>query len=77
MARSRRWKRGGGVSRSALEANRLGYEVGVRINIDVLNAQNQLADTQQAKASMTPCAQLRLSGRGRHAGTLGKRKVSI
>ncbi|MEO8411010.1 MAG: TolC family outer membrane protein, partial [Propionivibrio sp.] len=29
-------------SRSALESNKLGYEVGVRINIDVLNAQSQL-----------------------------------
>lgn len=29
-------------SRSALEANQLGYQVGVRINIDVLNAQQQL-----------------------------------
>jgi outer membrane protein len=29
-------------SLSALEANRLGYQVGVRINIDVLNAQQQL-----------------------------------
>ncbi|MDR0716321.1 MAG: TolC family outer membrane protein [Azoarcus sp.] len=34
-------------SASALEANRMGYEVGVRINIDVLNAQSQLADTVQ------------------------------
>lgn len=31
--------------RSSLESNKLGYEVGVRINIDVLNAQTQLADT--------------------------------
>ena len=34
-------------SRSALEANRLGYQVGVRINIDVLNAQQQLFQTQR------------------------------
>lgn len=33
-------------SQSALEANKLGYEVGVRINIDVLNAQTQLFNTQ-------------------------------
>ena len=33
-------------SQSALDANKLGYEVGVRINIDVLNAQSQLFDTQ-------------------------------
>jgi outer membrane protein len=29
-------------SQSALDSNKLGYEVGVRINIDVLNAQNQV-----------------------------------
>ncbi len=34
-------------SRSSLESNRLGYEVGVRINIDVLNAQQQLYLTQR------------------------------
>jgi outer membrane protein len=34
-------------SRSALEANKTGYEVGVRINIDVLNAQQQLFSTQR------------------------------
>ena len=34
-------------SRLALESNQLGYEVGVRINIDVLNAQQQLTTTQQ------------------------------
>jgi len=32
-------------SRSALDSNRLGYEVGVRINIDVLNAQQQVFST--------------------------------
>ena len=31
----------------ALESNKLGYEVGVRINIDVLNAQKQLFSTQR------------------------------
>jgi outer membrane protein len=34
-------------SQLALESNKLGYEVGVRINIDVLNAQSQLYDTRQ------------------------------
>ena len=34
-------------SQSALESNRLGYEVGVRINIDVLNAQQQLFSTRR------------------------------
>jgi outer membrane protein len=32
-------------SQSALESNKLGYEVGVRINIDVLNAQQQVYST--------------------------------
>jgi outer membrane protein len=50
-------------SNSALESNKLGYEVGVRINIDVLNAQSQLYDTKQklAKARLdTLMAQLKL-----------------
>ena len=34
-------------SQSALESNKLGYEVGVRINIDVLNAQQQVFSTQR------------------------------
>jgi outer membrane protein len=34
-------------SQSALESNRLGYEVGVRINIDVLNAQQQVFSTRR------------------------------
>ncbi|MBT0962307.1 TolC family outer membrane protein [Denitromonas iodatirespirans] len=62
-------------SRSALDANRLGYEVGVRINIDVLNAQSQLADTQQqlAKARYdTLIAQLRLAAA---AGALSEQDV--
>lgn len=34
-------------SQSALAANQLGYQVGVRINIDVLNAQSQLFQTKR------------------------------
>jgi len=34
-------------SQSALDSNKLGYEVGVRINIDVLNAQQQLYSTMR------------------------------
>ncbi|MDR3221382.1 MAG: TolC family outer membrane protein [Candidatus Accumulibacter sp.] len=48
---------------SALEANRLGYEVGVRINIDVLNAEQQVYVTRRdlAKARFdTLLAQLEL-----------------
>lgn len=39
-------------TQSALDANKLGYQVGVRINIDVLNSQSQLYSTkaQLAKA---------------------------
>ena len=34
-------------SQTALDANKLGYQVGVRINIDVLNAQSQLYQTKR------------------------------
>ena len=34
-------------SNSALESNKLGYQVGVRINIDVLNAQQQVFSTRR------------------------------
>jgi outer membrane protein len=34
-------------SQSALDSNKLGYQVGVRINIDVLNAQSQLFQTKR------------------------------
>lgn len=62
-------------STSALEANRLGYEVGVRINIDVLNAQSQLAETLQQLSRArydTLLSQLRLKAA---AGTLGEDDV--
>ncbi|WP_404299258.1 TolC family outer membrane protein [Alicycliphilus denitrificans] len=38
-------------SQSALDANQLGYQVGVRINIDVLNAQSQLYQTKRDLAA--------------------------
>ena len=50
-------------SQSAVDSNKLGYEVGVRINIDVLNAQSQYFDTRQKlmKARLdTLLAQLKL-----------------
>jgi len=37
-------------SQSALDANQVGYQVGVKINIDVLNAQSQLYSTKAALA---------------------------
>jgi outer membrane protein len=56
----------------ALDANKLGYEVGVRINIDVLNAQQQLYSTRRdlAKARYDTLVNgLRLKAA---AGTLGE-----
>jgi len=50
-------------AKSALEANRLGYKVGVRISIDVLAMQNQFNDTVQQLSRArydTVLAQLRL-----------------
>lgn len=38
-------------SESALASNRLGYDVGVRVNIDVLNAQQQLYSTRRDLAT--------------------------
>ena len=63
-------------SQSAVDSNKLGYEVGVRINIDVLNAQSQLYDTRQklAKARLdTLGALLKLKAA---AGTLGDEDVA-
>jgi len=59
-------------STSALESNKLGYEVGVRINIDVLNAENQVYVTKRdlAKARFdTLLAQLKLKAA---VGSLGE-----
>jgi len=63
-------------SNSALEATRVGFEVGLRINIDVLNALTQLADTQRELARSryeTLQAQLRLKAA---AGTLDETDVA-
>lgn len=62
-------------SQSSLDANKLGYEVGVRINIDVLNAQQQLYVTRRdlAKARYdTLLAQLRLKAA---AGQLAESEI--
>ena len=64
-------------SQSALESNLLGYDVGVRINIDVLNAQQQLYSTQKdlAKARYdTIVSGLRLKSA---AGTLKDEDVAL
>lgn len=58
-------------SQSALDSNKLGFEVGVRTNIEVLNAQSQYYDTRQRllKSRLdTLAALLKLKGA---AGTLG------
>lgn len=63
-------------SQSALESNKLGYDVGVRINIDVLNAENQVYVTRRdlAKAALdTLMAQLRLKAA---VGALGDDDVA-
>jgi outer membrane protein len=63
-------------SQSALESNKLGYEVGVRINIDVLNAENQVYVTRRdhARAVLdTLLAQLRLKAA---TGALGEDDVA-
>lgn len=63
-------------SQAALDSNKLGYEVGVRINIDVLNAQSQLYDTRQKlmKARLdTLVAQLKLKAA---AGNLGENDLT-
>lgn len=63
-------------SQSALESNKLGYEVGVRINIDVLNAENQVYVTRRdlARATLdTLLSQLRLKAA---TGSLGEEDVA-
>ena len=63
-------------SQSALESNKLGYEVGVRINIDVLNAENQVYVTRRdlAKATLdTLMSQLKLKAA---VGALGEDDVA-
>jgi outer membrane protein len=62
-------------SQSSLESNRLGYQVGIRINIDVLNAQQQLYLTQRDLAKTrydTIMNSLRLKSA---AGTLQEKDV--
>ncbi|MDX9994720.1 MAG: TolC family outer membrane protein [Rhodocyclaceae bacterium] len=76
LAQVRALEAGLASSRLAVESNKLGYEVGVRINIDVLNAQSQLFDTRQklAKARLdTLVAQLRLKSA---AGSLSEEDLA-
>lgn len=62
-------------SKSAVESNKLGYQVGVRINIDVLNAETQYYDTFRLLTRArydTAIAQLKLKNA---AGTLSEDDV--
>ncbi|MDH4093987.1 MAG: TolC family outer membrane protein [Betaproteobacteria bacterium] len=64
-------------SESALQSNRLGYEVGVRINIDVLNAQQQVFSTRRDLALArynTITSQLRLKAA---AGALREEDIEV
>jgi len=64
-------------SMSALDSNKLGYEVGVRINIDVLNAEQQVYSTQRdlVKARFdTLFAQLKLKAA---VGALGEDDLQL
>src|SRR5690606_20768262 len=47
LARIRALEAGEKSSRASVEANKTGYEIGVRINLDVLDAQRQLYATQR------------------------------
>lgn len=63
-------------SQSALDSNKLGYDVGVRVNMDVLNAQQQFYVTRRdlAKARLqTLSAQLKLKAA---TGSLAEQDVS-
>ena len=62
-------------SQSALDANKLGYQVGVRINIDVLNAQSQLYQTKRDLAQARYNVLLGTLKLRQAAGTLGLEDV--
>ena len=62
-------------SQTALDANKLGYRVGVRINIDVLNAQSQLYQTKRDLAQARYNVLLGTLKLRQAAGTLGLEDV--
>uniref|UniRef100_UPI0025829AC7 TolC family protein n=1 Tax=uncultured Acidovorax sp. TaxID=158751 RepID=UPI0025829AC7 len=62
-------------SQTALDANKLGYQVGVRINIDVLNAQSQLYQTKRDLAQARYNVLLGTLKLRQAAGTLGLEDV--
>jgi outer membrane protein len=63
-------------SRLALDSNLLGYQVGVRVNIDVLNAQQQLFTTQRDLARARYDALLNGLRLKSTAGALGEEDVA-
>lgn len=63
-------------SNSALASNQLGYEVGTRINIDVLNAQSQLYDTTQKLARARFDSLMALLRLKQAVGKLGEDDIS-
>ncbi|MCW5237040.1 TolC family outer membrane protein [Verminephrobacter eiseniae] len=63
-------------SQSALDANQLGYRVGVRINIDVLNAQSQLFQTKRDLAHARYDLLLGTLKLRQAAGTLAQQDVA-
>ncbi|WNF46502.1 TolC family outer membrane protein [Pseudomonas sp. SG20056] len=58
-------------AQSAVDSNRLGYKVGVRISIDVLEVQSQLSDTQQQLSRARYDTMLSLLRLKAAAGSLG------
>jgi outer membrane protein len=62
-------------SESALESNKLAYDVGVRINIDVLNAQQQVTSTRRELARARYNAILSLLGLKAAAGALEEKDL--
>ena len=70
---------GGGSAQVALQSNRLGQEVGVRTNLDVLNAQqNVFSDAARPRAGVlqVPDRGAAAQVRGRHAVRAGRRERS-
>ncbi len=63
-------------SKLALEATQLGYRVGVRVNLDVLNAQSQLVSTQRDLARARYDALLATLQLKRASGQLGAADVA-
>jgi len=63
-------------SQLALDANKLGYEVGIRINMDILNAQSQLFDTRVKLVKARLDTMLSLLRLKQAAGTLAEEDLA-